>query len=154
MQQRYRDVSMASAVTELTIRLNPDGTRDFGLLLLVETSQGVRYEHQVAGYLCEQRVAEGFLIPLGPTLSADPLADFFARSFRGNPPLGGWPAWAEDQRDTCANLISKVEVWDERRADPWVPLAIDSSRGGEITEGWIPVLTPYGSGILLFRNSD
>lgn len=141
-------------MTDAVILLNPDGIRDFGLLLLVETSHGIRYEHQVAGYACEQRVARGFLIPLGPPASADPLVEFFERSFRGNPPLSGWSAWAQDQRDACAHLVSKVQVWDERVADKWVPLAVDYSRGDEVTEGWIPVLTPYGPGVLLFRNSD
>lgn len=141
-------------MTDATIFLDPDGTRDFGLLLVVETSQGVRYEHEVAGHACEERVVQGFVIPLGPTSAADPLIDFFARTFRGNPPPGGWPAWAQDQRDFCADLVSKVQVWDEREADKWVPLAVDSSRGSEVTEGWIPVLTSYGPGVLLFRNSD
>jgi len=141
-------------MTEAVIRLNPDGIRDFGLLLLVETSHGVRYEHQVAGYACDQRVARGFLIPLGPPAFADPLVEFFARSFRGNPPLSGWLAWAQDQRDTCADLVSKVQVLDQRAAEKWVRLAVDYSRGGAVTEGWIPVLTPYGPGVLLFRNSD
>jgi hypothetical protein len=141
-------------MTATTIRLDPDGIRDFGLLLIVETSQGVRYEHQVAGYLCEQRVVQGFIIPLGPPASADPLADFFARAFRGYPPAVGWPAWPEKERETCANLVSSIQVWDQRIAEKWVPLAVDTTRGGEVTEGWIPVLTAYGPGVLLFRNSD
>lgn len=120
----------------------------------METSQGVRYEHQVAGHACERRVVRGFAIPLRPASAADPLVDFFARSFRGDPPPAGWPAWTQDQRDAYVDLVSNIAVWDERKADKWVPLAVDYARGGQVTEAWIPVITPYGSGVLLFRNSD
>jgi len=51
------------------ILLDPDGTQDFGLFLIVKAETGIRYVHQCAGYATEERSEEGFLIPLGGSLS-------------------------------------------------------------------------------------
>ena len=143
-------------MTECKVSLDPDGTNDFGLLLVVQSTDGVRYAHQVAGYACEQRVVQGFVIPLGPPSAADSLVDFFATTFHGNPPLGGWHEWTAGERDECARLVAQVKVLDERREQhaTWASLAVDSSRGIDVTEGWVPVESPYGPAVLLFRNSD
>lgn len=64
--------------------LDPDGREDLGLILLVLAPTGIEYGSQVAGYLTEQRSAEGFLIPLGWRDLEEDLADFFETEFSGH----------------------------------------------------------------------
>src|SRR5712691_539625 len=47
------------------IFLDPDGTQDLGLLVIVEARTGVTYRQQCAGTYCDQRIMEGFVIPIG-----------------------------------------------------------------------------------------
>ena len=104
----------------------------------------------------EVRVAEGFLIPLGGPEAAKPLIDWFWKTFRGNSyqPMA---EWTEIRIAELRALVSSIACWwtvrdgtqDERRF-----LQLDEARMMECIEGWVPVQTPYGPGILLFENSD
>lgn len=63
-----------------------------------------------------------------------------------------WPTVFLDRLDAA---VSDIVMWKtspddaktERRA-----LRLDRERLGELTEAWLPVLTPYGPGILLSKN--
>lgn len=48
-----------------TIAIAPDGTQDFGLMVLIEHASGIRYEVQCGGHMTERRSREGYIVPVG-----------------------------------------------------------------------------------------
>lgn len=141
--------------TKLYIFLNPDGTQKDGLYALIESSTGIEYAAQTGGYANEMRSAEGFLIPLGDAKAAQPLIAWFQREFAGHsyPPV---PEWTQTRIDHLSNLVCQIPCWHTSREgnDRREMLQLDKSRIDECTEAWVPVITPFGPGILLFANCD
>lgn len=138
--------------------LDPDGaltaTGRFGMHVLVEHNTGVVYGHQCGGHSCEQRRAEGYLIPVDGAEALDTLSAFFPE--RGVHTVDA--TWSPEDLAVLTELVQKVFCWrtmegtdtaHERHA-----LQLDQARTPQIAEGWIPVITPFGKGILLFENSD
>jgi hypothetical protein len=140
------------------IFLDPDGTQEFGVYVVVLAPTGVMYAHQCAGYLNDLCEAEGFLVPLGGTQAAQKLESFFRR-FKGNPPRGhSGSAWESRDLQELATIVSEIVFWrtvrDGDGTDERLFLEVDYERVADLTEGWIPVKTPYGRGIVLHKNSD
>jgi hypothetical protein len=137
--------------------LDADGTADCGLLLLVLRAPGVKYASQVAGVATEQRLAEGFLIPLGQTEIEAQLTAFFRAEFRGHS-YRPTTDWTPSRLDRLREILGGVRVWktfpDPPAEDEPGSLSLDSSRLEELTEAWVPVQSAYGRAILLFKNSD
>jgi Family of unknown function (DUF6210) len=140
---------------KIYIFLNPDGTESIGLQVIVEFPTKVIYRHQCAGYACETREMEGFLVPL--SLSAENFIRFFKR-YDGHPLI-------EDGRNKLTTqdikkldvLVSSVVFWVTKAdglAEQRLNLLLNTEQIDEITEGWVPVKTPYGNGILVFDNCD
>jgi hypothetical protein len=158
--------SMDTRTTQLYIVLDPDGTQDFGLIVVVAAATGVTYAHQCAGLDTEERQLEGFAVPVGSATAAEPLRAFFRRRFHGNPPLMTGAAdsssgglWSEAALSELSTLVSQIAFWatfppsthgDDRREF----LQLDLTRLTELTEAWIPVRTAFGSGVLVFANCD
>ena len=141
------------------VYIDPNGTGEFGLLVVVEAPTGVVYWHQCAGYMCSQHHAEGFVVPLADREAADEIIAFFAREFSGwPPPSGPEEPWNERNLAELEGIVAKIPYWQrnpERRPDEKrCPLKLDRSRVEEITEAWVPVVTLDGPGILVFENSD
>jgi hypothetical protein len=139
----------------LHVFLNPDGTLDLGLLVIVEAQTGVTYQQQCGGYIVEQCTAEGFLVPVGSQADAKKIYDWFWVTFKGHcyPSPG---LWTPDTISQLRLLVGQIRCWHstcEGKNEPH-QLELDVDRMDECIEAWIPVLTPYGSGILTFGNSD
>ena len=138
------------------IFLNPDGTQEKSLYALVEFPTGVHYAHQCAGTLTEERISEGFLIPLGGPQAAQPLITWFWKSFHG----GSYrPAteWGVLRIAELKQLVAEIPCWRTTptgELDQRLFLELDEERLSECTEGWIRVKTAYGPGILIFDNCD
>lgn len=136
--------------------LNPDGTEDIQLHVIVNAPTGVIYAHQCGGLSTEQRTTEGYLIPLGGSQIAERLSRFFKDEFKGYsfPPHAHWTA---DRKAKLSDLISEIPCWltseknDNDRRDF---LMLNEMWFDECTEGWVPVHTPYGPGVLVFKNCD
>ena len=82
--------------------------------------------------------------------------DFFWKEFKGHsyPPTA---KWTEARVHRLQELIEAVAYWrrtDVNEADERLQLKLDDARLSECTEGWIPVATAYGPGILVFENCD
>lgn len=138
------------------IFLNPDGTQDFGLHLIIHANTGVVYGHQCAGLANEERTQEGFLIPLSGSTTAKPFIEFFGKEFHGH---SSAPQWTPERMNRLRDLISTVISWrtapkDEGRDDERLRLMLDDSRFADCAEGWVPVRTVYGPATLVFENSD
>lgn len=142
------------------IFLDPDDTQEFGLYAIVSAVTGITYAHQRGGYTNEIRSIEGFLVPLGGPHAAAPFVQFF-RQFKGNPPRMDSPygtVWHDSDLHTLTRLVHALPLWkttnDPSKDDEQVFLELDRQRLDELTEGWIPVRTVYGPGMLIHQNSD
>ena len=131
--------------------LDPDGTQDRQLHVVVESPTGVEYRSQCAGLACEERAAEGFLIPLGQAERVTGFSAFFA----AGPPDARPAEPGAERAERLRQLVGRVVCWrTEAEGDHRERLALDEERLDECVEAWVPVRTPYGPGILVFPNSD
>lgn len=157
---------MDNAQKKAYIFLDPDGTQEFGSLVIVAAPTGVVYAHQCGGLTCEDRELEGFAVPVGGPSAARPFRTFFLQEFHGNPPVPGnrgslmlGPWWTDAQITELQALVEQIALWktyapksgmdDERTF-----LKLELDRLDELTEAWIPVHMAYGRGVLIFANSD
>ena len=145
------------------IYLDPDGTLPVWIVIVVRSETGVVYGTQCAGVATEQRFVEGFLIPVGGSrydvdegnIEVGPFIDVFHEN-------GGCPwSWIgrarpPERQVLLSKLVQSIPYWRMRLDgnDQKDPIQIDDARMEEIAEGWIPVNTPDGTGVLLFKNCD
>ena len=119
-------------------------------MLIVHASTGVNYINQCEGNNCNQKVAEGFLVPM-----EDPQGYL-------NPDEQSMTAIIEltESFDLGSNLFNgliealpKVTVFIN---DDWQRLALDIDRAGEVVEAWVPVRVESVKGLatLIWNNSD
>lgn len=148
--------------------LNPDGTMPFGLVVIVHAPTGVVYGHQCAGLATDMRHVEGFLVPIcldqrfgsfDRTMQADyhlQVMMSFGAALSGTPPASGddWPAEILDKLEYAVADLVMWRTTLDGHGDARLSLQLDRSRLAELTEAWVPVITPYGPGTLLFENSD
>jgi hypothetical protein len=134
--------------------IDPDGTLDFGLLLLVRASTGIRYQSQSGGVYCVNRSEEGYLVPVGSGEDAAPLQAFFRSRFNGNPPDDG-SAWSPEALTALDKALNGIRAWraDGAAATP-APIQLDYQHLEGLTEAWIPVTSILGPAVLIFKNSD
>ncbi|GAA4056435.1 DUF6210 family protein [Actinomadura miaoliensis] len=133
--------------------LDPDGTADVWLYVVVEAPTGVFYQQQYGGTACRQGQVEGYLVPVYGLDALNALRTLFEQHFRG---AGTWNhSWSPEERDRLRDGVEGVTFW---ACDGWTEephaLKLDESRMAEADEAWIPVLTPDGPGVLLWFNSD
>lgn len=135
---------------------DPDGSQGAGVVVVVQAPTGVIYASQVGGGANEERCVEGFAIPLFHSQHLKSLVSFFGR-YGGNPPtLGASSAtWNDLDLKALAEVVGQMPLWHTSRTkDEPAFLEFDRARLPELTEGWIPVITPYGPGILMHQNGD
>lgn len=153
------NVSSLDGPERAYIFLDPDGTLEPSLLVIVAAPTGVVYGHQCAGHVHEHRELEGFLDVVGGQKAAGPLRSFFDRTFHGWPPPYGGHQWTVEIWATLRELVSAIPSWTTTR-DPTDPnnmrtfLEVDEARRDEVTDGWISVLTPLGPGVLVFKPTN
>jgi hypothetical protein len=139
--------------TNAFVFLNPDGTQDFGLLAIVASTTGIIYAHQCGGYNNELRKLEGFAVPLG-IYAENKLVNFFRKKYRGYPPT----EMSVTDLEELAHIVSQIPFWKtsehDSSEDKSKYIELDVNRSHELTEGWLPIRTIYGLGVLLFKNSD
>ena len=137
--------------------LDPAGTQKIGLAVIVEAQTGVTYEQQCGGYSTEQCTVEGFLIPVGGLPESQKIYDWFWTTFKGHcyRSVHGSP-WTPDTTAELQALVAQIPCWHSTREGECEPhyLQLDVERMNECIEAWIPVITPYGRGILTLENSD
>ncbi len=144
------------------IFLDPDGTQQLGIFVIVAAPTGVTYGQQCAGTATETREMEGFLLPVStePTASRQKtlsqLVNFFKkhRRFMNGGPYTQWP---ENLLTELEQIIAAIRHWEsDRETQVDVPhaLHLDTTQLFNIAEAWIPVHTIHGPGILTWHNSD
>jgi hypothetical protein len=158
--QAQRIALSFAAMSRRTVFLDPDGTRDVGLVVIVSAGTGVFYRTQCGGLstvICE---SEGFLVLCPPMDVAcehhvqPELAKFFKRLRRTE----AAHTWPPERVDELEALIERVACWstspDDVDNDVRGHLALDRARLSECIEAWVPVHSPHGPAILTFDNSD
>ena len=144
------------------VYLDPDGSTPPWLTVVVRRGTNVVYETQCAGLACEHRMVEGYLVPVGglksdvasSEIKLAPLTDVFHADggCRYGWCGGGLPA-AELNR--LRRLLREVTFWHSTGgANRRDELKLDETRLVQLVEAWVPVLTPYGHGVLLYKNCD
>jgi hypothetical protein len=150
-------------VINRTVRIDPDGSQDPGLLVLIRSETGVIYEHQCGGHNTFQYKAEGYVVPIGPPSESEGLRHFFEHEFKNwppfrglNPSVGSETSWSATSLATLETLVGALRIWhrDEAGEDNWTVLTLDKNWPDEFTEAWLPVKTQMGPGVLLWHNSD
>jgi hypothetical protein len=138
------------------IVLDPDGTQPIGLVIIVEAHTGVTYEQQCGGYCNEERTIEGFLIPVGGLPATQGIYAWFWSTFKGHCYYASGNPWTPETVNQLQALIAEIPCWHSERGceSELHHLQLDIGRMSECIEAWIPVLTPYGRGILTLDNSD
>jgi hypothetical protein len=146
-----------------SVFLDADGMLEPWLAAVIRHATGVVYATQCAGVATEQRFIEGYLVLLGgskydatnETIEDDSLMNIF---HQGETCMWHWrgkdlPA---ERLQELKLLVEQITYWrsgGEGRDSPY-RLCIDQDRIGEIAEGWIPIETPDGPGVLLYKNCD
>ena len=126
------------------------------MCLIVEYPTGVEYGHQCGGYLCEERVTEGYLVPLGQREIELRIYEFFDREFSGHcyQPRNDWTGDRIAQLNKLLAQIPCSACARDGSGDKEGSLTIDLERIQECVEAWIPVLSPLGRGVLTLLNCD
>ncbi len=140
-------------VVKHQVILDPDGTEDNFLAVIVPFETGIVYENQVGGFLNELRMMERFLIPIVFKTLADEIYTWFENECHGNAYL---TEWTQDRLDRLDKLLGNIPCWqtDSSKSTDRVMLRLDRSQLAALTEAWIPVISPYGEAILASKNSD
>jgi hypothetical protein len=143
--------------------LDPDGTWSPWLIVAITASTDVVYENQCAGTGCEHRLIEGFLVPIGgswvdPAGGAIGLEELTAIFHQGKACVWNWKgnSLPPDRLEGLKKLVENIPFWacSHRGEDRRLNLKLDFDRVFEIAEGWIPIVTTDGPGVLLFQNCD
>lgn len=143
--------------------IDPDGTLPSWLVLVIERNTGIVYGTQCAGLAVEQRLVEGYLVPLGGSkyeadgrpIALAPFTDVFHQD-------GGckWDWKGEDlpsdELKRLQRIVGEIPYWtcEVGGKGTVYRLRLDHARIAEIAEAWIPVETPDGPGVLLYKNCD
>lgn len=146
-----------------SIFIDPDGTLPLWLGVVVRAETGVIYATQCAGVATEQRLVQGFYVPLGGSkYDVDAgyieLASFNDVFHDHGACHWNWTGTAlpKERLNTLSRLVEEISYWSSSAEcrDHKYQLRLDRSRISEIAEAWIPVHTPDGPGVLLYDNCD
>lgn len=145
------------------VYLDPDGTLPDWVVIIVRHETGVVYGIQCAGVATEQRFIEGYLVPAGGskydidegTIGVGPFVEVFHESGACQWSWTGQSLPPERQA-FLGKLVESIPFWGCAldRDDHKHRIQIDKARIDEVAEGWIPIQTPDGPGVLLFKNCD
>ena len=144
--------------------LNPTGMlRDGWMFVVVFARTGVEYDQQCGGVACDHRSVEGYLVPVdefslshgGSRIDA---SDFRSIFHRGDSCIWGrrGSSIPRERLERLTALVEAVPFWrsSEGTLGERGRLLLDTNRIGEVLEGYVPVLTPDGRGVLLWENCD
>lgn len=130
--------------------------------VVVAAPTGVVYEQQCGGVSSELCKLEGYLVPLGGAMREagagmiDP-AKFTQVFHHGEHCVYGecGAPLEADRLQRLRRLVADIPFWTTDGAkDIRQNLSLDEARLAELAEAWVPVQTPDGPGVLLWKNCD
>ena len=139
---------------KIYVFIDPDGTHRNYLYVIVNSPTGIIYSSQCEGLSTTEKSIEGFIVPLDEEKYSSRFIEFFTK-YNGNPPNNIDTKWEEGDLETLSLIISDIPIWQsDMDSSSRTFLKMDFDRINDLTEAWVPVKTPYGDGILIFKNSD
>lgn len=145
------------------VYLDPDGTLAAWIAIVVRCDTGVVYGTQCGGVATEERFVEGYLVPVGGSkcdvegggIEIGPFVHVFHEDSDCKWDWNGRDLPPERQT-LLSNLVKSIPFWgcSLDREDRRYPIQIDNDRAEEIAEAWIPIKTPDGAGVLVYKNCD
>lgn len=151
------------AASHLTrVFLDPDGTGDVLFAVIVQRPTGVAYGTQCCGLRNEERYIEGYLVPVSGLMVEPDDGRINVEALRSVFHVGDTCLHGRDEFDAgdyvgaLRNAVSKIPFWhiDAAGETHRTRLEINDTRLAEAVEGWVPVLTAVGPGILVWPNCD
>ena len=140
--------------------LDPDGTNTDYFGVIISGRTGVLYEQQCGGTDCLQMSLEGYFIPLGGTnykgdgeINPEYLTSLFhtgRRCTHGGADLQGSTLLDGDRLMKLKDYVKNIPIWF-KDCSFQLKLAEDSNR---IYEAWVPISSPFGSGVLVWSNCE
>jgi len=140
------------------IFIDTDGTLDSWIYLLVESKTNIIYSSQCNGTDNEIRYLEGFLVPVGgevynvslnQKINIDKLINIFKKKSKTQT--------NNFDIEELKRNIEQITIWYSEEIDGndiRDHLMLNLDRLDEVVEAWVPVLTPWGGGVLIWKNSD
>ena len=115
--------------------------------VLVQARTGITYGHQCVGGACTYKQVEGFLVPLF-------IDDKESKTAWGY--IEKWTCEEVTPPDDIGDWINKLQVWTEDDGPQNLTFLPDehSDSGFGFDEAWVPVMTPWGPGAVIWQNSD
>lgn len=147
----------ASVPGVVHVFLDPDGTIGAGLWVIVASESGVTYATQCVGLSTEARALEGFLVPCPASPGENAIeVETSIKAFFRSSGRSSAERFTAEQHGELAKLVQRIAFWSTSATGEDHPhtLEFDASRADECAEAWVPVITPYGAGVLTFANSD
>ena len=174
-EQAYLAAKVRAGAARLVV-IDPDGTVGRWLAVVVQCHTGVVYASACEGMVARQRLVEGYQVLLGGSkfaaddavIDVSRLTDVFHAYGVCVPSWTGRHLPAE-RLAALTTLIGEIPYWrctysgaverpeDEtgaraKRGYTRLRLRVDEYRIEQIAEAWIPVETPDGPGVLLYKN--
>ena len=142
--------------------LDPDGTGGDIFGVIVRRATGVAYGTQCAGLRADERYLEGYFVPIsGLMFDAEDgridVAELRSVFHAGDTCLHGSNEFDPSKHiGALQQAVSKIPFWfiDTKGETHRSQLQLDMSRVAEAVEGWVPVLIPRGTGVLVWPNCD
>jgi hypothetical protein len=157
---------LAASVRAGTVRfvfLDPDGTMPEWLAVVVRKQTGVVYGNQCGGVATVQRLIEGYLVLLGGLQFDVDDGHIETRLLReifheGDACKHDWTGGTipRDRLTKLRKLVEEISYWTGGfdAAGQKHRLRLDDRHVQDLCEAWIPVKTPEGPGVLLYKNCD
>ncbi|MEK6238940.1 MAG: DUF6210 family protein [Planctomycetales bacterium] len=126
--------------------VNLSGKRLDAIYLLIADETGVTYGHQ-SGEGANFNELEGYMIPLAERIHASDLELFFTKIVL-NTDISN-----VDNVNQLETLVSEFDIMivDQTfMATSYAPLELDLERIKDAVDGWIPVKSVYGPGVLIY----
>lgn len=120
-------------------------------MLLVHAATGVRYTNQCGGLMCDQAVAEGYVIPMRADVPA--FKGVVATMYE----CADIADLADDALVALKSFIEEMSVFGPLGDEEWHHLTLDEGRISAVREAWVPVKItghPGSDATLIWCNSD
>ena len=142
--------------------LDPDCTGGDVVGVIVRRATGVAYGSQCEGLMTADRYLEGYFVPISglrfdPDAGRVDVATLRSVFHAGGRCLHASSAFdASECVDALRSAVAEIPFWweDAEGESHRAQLALDEPRLAEAVEGWVPVLTPSGPGVLIWPNCD
>ena len=148
--------------SSIRVFLDPDGTGADIFGVIVQRATGVEYGAQCEGIRTNERYVEGYFVPISGVMIDPEEGRITVAVLRSVFHVGDVCLHGSDSFDLSFHVgalrcaVAKIPFWfiDDAGETHREPLELDTTRMADAVEGWLPVITARGPGILVWPNCD